>query len=158
MVQVRFVDYWYGRFPFNDLFSEQNHKAHGDYDYAEYLDRCAVSFEVYDAILELNPCSNIYEVNTQCLLIYDPLRFVGGSSYMALGAPTVYFKHTEVKQALHIPVDTDCEIYNNGVFPCGDRPTGSSVVQIPKAIDKTENVQIHHGNFNIVLLMNQILL
>lgn len=183
IVQVPFFDYWHGLFPFNESFSQQLHQVHEDCGYADYLDKYLVyppagfqptqqpgindegtaylpgcGIDVYDAIMDLNPCFNIYEVNAQCPFPYDPTGFSAGSMYYPEGAPPVYFNRTEVKKALHVPVDDNWEICKDGVFPYGDNSPPSTLVQIPKVIEKTQNVQIHHGNFDMVLFMNQTLL
>ncbi|KAH6643429.1 serine carboxypeptidase [Truncatella angustata] len=186
IVTVPFVDYWHGLFPFNQSFSENIHKAHESCGYAEYLDKylvyppsgqqpndrqpgindnhtmylpgCDVVNNVFEAILDLNPCFNIYEVSAQCPLPYDPLGFAAANFYSPPGAPTIYFNRTEVKQALHVPIDTDWEVCKDGVFPYGDRSAPSSIVQIPKIIDKTQNVQLVHGILDLVLFENVTLL
>lgn len=183
IVQVPFTDFHHGLFPFNESFSDSIHKQHEDCGFADYLDKYLVYppagpqpadqpglnaeqndylpdcyIDIYDAILDLNPCFNIYEVSAQCPMPYDPLGFAAGDDYLPPGAPTVYFNRTEVKQALHVPVDVDWEMCKGGVFPYGDLSPSSSLVQIPKVIDKTQNVQLVHGNLDMVLFMNQTLL
>ncbi|KAK6071167.1 serine carboxypeptidase [Seiridium cupressi] len=183
IVAVPFMDFWHGLFPFNQSFSEQIHQQHQDCGFADYLDEYLVYppaglqptaqpglnadqddylpgcyIDYWDAILDLNPCFNVYEVSAQCPEPYDPLGFAAGNVYSPPGAPVIYFNRTEVKQALHVPVDTDWEMCKNGVFPTGDQSPSSSLVQIPKVIDKTQNVQLVHGTLDMVLLMNQTLL
>ncbi|KAH8662359.1 serine carboxypeptidase 1, partial [Xylariales sp. PMI_506] len=186
VVTVPFVDYWAGLFPFNDSFSESIHQRHESCGYAEYLEKylvfppagyqpnnaqpglvadqsdyqdgCFISGDIYDAISWLNPCFNIYEVNAECPLPYDPLGFAAGDDYSPPGAPEVYFNRTEVKKALHVPADADWEMCKNGVFPYGDRSPASSLVQIPKVIEHTGNVQLVHGMLDMVLFMNETLL
>ncbi|KAI1853873.1 hypothetical protein JX265_012558 [Neoarthrinium moseri] len=185
IVTVPFVDYWHGLFPFNDSFSEQIHDQHESCGYAEYFEtyltypppgpqpskqpgltddqsdylaNCSVSNDVWDAILALNPCFNIYSVNAQCPIAYDPLGFAASNDYLPPGAPVVYFNQTAVKQALHVPASADWEICKRGVFPHGDQSPGSTTVQIPKVVERTQNVQLVHGSLDMVLLLNQTLL
>ncbi|KAI0120670.1 putative serine-TYPE carboxypeptidase F precursor [Xylariales sp. AK1849] len=186
IVTVPFVDYWAGLFPFNESFSNDIHERHescgyADYlntyltyppsglqpnnrqpgltdDQSEYLPACFISGDVYDAIADLNPCFNIYEVNAECPLPYDPLGFSAGDMYTPDGAPVIYFNRTEVKKALHVPVTADWEMCKDGVFPYGDRSPASSLVQIPKVIERTQNVHLVHGTLDMVLFMNETLL
>lgn len=185
IVTVPFVDYWAGLFPFGDAAVKTIHKQHESCGYADYLEKyytfpasgyqpdqqpglnanmtdflpdCIIGEIVFTEIQYLNPCFNIYEVNAQCPLPYDPLGFSAGYSFLPNGAPEVYFNRTDVKEALHVPTTVDWEMCKNGVFLFGDNSPASSLVQIPKVIEKTNNVFLMHGTLDAVLFMNVTLL
>lgn len=67
---------------------------------------CDVFDNAYGALLEINPCFDIYEINQQCPLLWDVLSFPTGLMYTPEGA-TTYFNQTNVKEAIHAPVYVD---------------------------------------------------
>lgn len=186
IVSVPFIDHWAGLFPFNESFSESIHERYDSCGYRAYLDKfltypppglqqrselpginanqteylpgCGVVNDIYEAITDLNPCFNIYQVSAQCPIPYDPLGFSADTFYTPAGAPEVYFNRSEVKAALHVPADVDWAMCKDGVFPYGDNSDPSNVAQIPKVIEATNNVQIAHGTLDMVLFMNETLL
>lgn len=71
----------------------------------------------------------------------------------------IYFNRTDVKQAIHAPLDVNWEICaSNDVFAGGDNSDPSSYRAIPNVIQRTNNVQIAHGTMDMVLLANGTLL
>ncbi|ORY67779.1 Alpha/Beta hydrolase protein [Pseudomassariella vexata] len=181
---VPFVDYWGGLFPFNDSYRESIHERHEkcgyqDYldkylvypasgqqpsippgvsdNYSSYLDGCNLFDDIYSAILTINPCFNIYQVAAGCPLPYDPLGFPAGNEYTPPGAPPVYFNRSEVKEALHVPLDSDWAICKGGILR-PDYSLPSHEHAIPNVVDKTQNVMLVHGALDMVLLANGTLL
>ncbi|WVO19663.1 uncharacterized protein IAS62_000953 [Cryptococcus decagattii] len=54
--------------------------------------------------IQVNPCFNVYEINSMCPLLWDVLGMPTGFSY----APgPVYFNRSDVKAAIHAPQDVD---------------------------------------------------
>lgn len=185
VITVPFVDSLPGLLPFNESFVKDIHKRHEDCKYAEYLEEylvyppsgqqpvippginenqssylsgCGIMGDVMEAIFDLNPCFNIYQVGAGCPLPYDPLGFSAGYDYNPEGAPVIYFNRTDVKAALHAPPDSDWALCKNDVFIFGDDSPGSSLFAIPNVIDKTQNVMLVHGALDMVLMMNGTLL
>jgi carboxypeptidase D len=181
---VPFVEYWGGLFPFNDTFRDAIHAAHescyaddlaqylvyppsGVQPYnklpgvndnqTDYLPGCELQLPIEEAIMLLNPCFNIYEVNAVCPLPYDPLGFTFGFELSPAGAPTIWFNRTDVKEALHVPVTEDWSVCKDGVLE-SDNSVAPIVVQIPKVIEATHNVIIGHGALDMILHMNRTML
>ncbi|KAH8674126.1 Alpha/Beta hydrolase protein [Xylariales sp. PMI_506] len=185
VVTVPFIDYWAGLFPLNESTSDAVHENHASCGYANYLDKylvfppaglqpntglpgvnndsteylpgCDVLDQVLEAMFLLNPCFDYYGVSVQCPILYDPLGFSNGYGYQPPGSPEVYFNRSDVKEALHVPVSDDWNICKNGVLN-EDDSLPSILVQIPKVIEATNNVQIVHGVLDLVLFMNITLL
>jgi carboxypeptidase D len=72
----------------------------------------------------------------------------------------VYFNRTDVKKAIHAPLDVNWQICTDqDVFVGGsDTSDPSSYRAIPNVINRTRNVQIAHGAMDMVLLANGTLL
>ncbi|KAK3684851.1 putative serine-TYPE carboxypeptidase F precursor [Podospora appendiculata] len=182
---LQFTQYWAGLFPFNDTFKadlEVRDKKCGYTDYVEKylvypprgpapsklpgtdasgqtLDDCwGIYNDIFNAILLLNPCFDIYQVATTCPLLWDVLGFPGSMFYLPTGAK-IYFDRPEVKKAIHAPNITWTTCADGDVFVKGrDRSDPSNVRALPHVIDKTQNVIIAHGALDMVLLANGTLL
>lgn len=88
----------------------------------------------------------------------DVLGFPTSVMYTAPGRQ-IYFNRTDVKQAIHAPLDVNWAICaEQSVFAGGDSSDPSSYRAIPNVIDRTKNVQIAHGTMDMVLLANGTLL
>ena len=88
----------------------------------------------------------------------DVLGFPTSITYVAPGRE-IYFNRTDVKQAIHAPLDVNWAICaEQPVFAGGDNSDPSSYRAIPNVIDRTRNVQIAHGTMDMVLLANGTLL
>ena len=68
--------------------------------------KCDVFDLLDDALLEVNPCFDIYEINQQCPLLWDVIGFPTQLVYSPEGA-SVYFNRSDVKAALHAPQYVD---------------------------------------------------
>ncbi|EAA31664.3 hypothetical protein GE21DRAFT_7965 [Neurospora crassa] len=183
---VQFTEYWSGLFPFNDTFREHIKSVDAKCGYSDFVsqylvyppkglqpsklpgtdktgttrDECwGLFYEIFDAILLLNPCFNIYQVATTCPLLWDVLGFPGSMGYLPEGAK-VYFDRDDVKKAVHAPENvkwSSCSEQN--VFVGGrDRSEPSSFHALPHVIDATKNVIIGHGALDMVLIANGTLL
>ncbi|KAK8102070.1 serine-type carboxypeptidase [Apiospora sp. TS-2023a] len=189
MVTVPFADYYSNMMPFNDSFSADIHDKHQKCGFAEYTakymqypppgpqpvydfsDECNDLFnKVFEAQLSVNPCFDIYQVATTCPLLYDPLGFPGSFKYQPAGTMP-YFNRTDVKKAIHAPLDvdwtacTDKPVFvsdDNKMEPSGfndaDRSEPSSFQKVPQVIDATQNVIIGHGLLDMILIANGTLL
>ncbi|KAK1760514.1 Alpha/Beta hydrolase protein [Echria macrotheca] len=186
---AQFVEYWGGLFPFNDTFRQsirdrdkkcgfsafiEKHLVFppkenlppprmfpGRLTNGSYAPECADLFgDVLDAAGVLNPCFDVYQIATTCPVLWDVLGFPGSDPYIPHGAK-VYFNRTDVKMALHAPLDVAWEV-------CTDDPpvfvnwtdTSPPPTQhaLPRVIDATQNVLIAHGALDMVLMANGTLL
>ncbi|KAK4212368.1 hypothetical protein QBC37DRAFT_195271 [Rhypophila decipiens] len=185
---VQFTEYWAGLFPFNDTFRAHLEHRDAQCGYSDFITEylvyppknhahmphrlpgthrngttrkeCNDIFEdIFDSILWLNPCFDIYQVATTCPLLWDILGFPGSVPYLPAGA-SIYFNRTDVKTAIHAPLDfnwegcSEIDVFVNGT----DRSLPSSFTSLPRVIEQTGNVMIAHGALDMVLLANGTLL
>lgn len=174
---------WAGLFPFNDTFRAHINKRDAECGHTKFVEEnlvyppkglqvppnkggvgpaysCFDLFaDVYEAASLINPCFNVYHVSTTCPVLWDVLGFPGSSPYTPEGA-SIYFNRTEVKNAIHAPLDVDWELCTrSNVFVGGvDSSPPSSYGVLPHVIDATQNVIIAHGALDMVLLANGTLL
>ena len=127
---------------------------------------CDVFDLIFEAAIDLNPCFNIYEVSQQCPILWDVLAFPGSLFYQYPGA-TVYFNRTDVKTALHAPLDVDwTECSNEPVFVGGlsgpetEGDTSADPIQhvLPQVIEATNRVLVANGDLDMVIITNGTLL
>ena len=113
---------------------------------------CAVFDTIFGAALTTNPCFDIYEINQQCPLLWDVLSFPTALEYTPEGANT-YFNRTDVKQAMHAPLNKNWEICANGVLR---RDTSAMSIEhaIPQVIEATNRFLISSGDFDMILITN----
>ena len=76
----------------------------------ETLDECSLFYTIFQGIFYINPCFDIYQVGQLCPLLWDTLGFPYSDFYLPVGFDEVYFNRTEVKQQLHVPLNSDWEI------------------------------------------------
>lgn len=128
-------------------------------DCNSYKDGCDVFSFAVDAIWEINPGFNIYQVAQLSPVPSDPLGFASSMMYTSPGNQ-IYFNRTDVKRAIHAPLDVDWTVCTGTpVFADpGDDSDPSSYKAIPNVIEKTNNVQIGHGTMDMVLLANGTLI
>jgi carboxypeptidase D len=186
---VPFVDSWSRVFSFNDSFSSQIHDMADKCGYNDYLDKylvfppsgvqpsvlpgslengttmdsCDAIDMVFTAAQELNPCFSVYEIFDACPFVFDPLGFSAGTNFVPAGAGPVYFNRTDVKQAIHAPVNATWQfcssepVFVDGIDNSILAGPGSQPV-IPNVIEKTHNVLIGHGSQDFVLVADGTLL
>lgn len=129
-----------------------------------------VSCDVFDladnAALDVNPCFDIYEVNTQCPLLWDVLSFPTQLVYTYPGA-TTYFNRTDVKKALHAPLDVNwVECAANPVYVGGssgpqmEGDDSADPIQkvLPQVIEATNRVLIGNGDYDMIIITNGTLM
>lgn len=116
----------------------------------------------YEAILEVNPCFNIYHITETCPHPYSQLGIVNSGDYSPPGA-VIYFNRTDVKQALHAPLDSNwLQCTNTNVFGNGNDTNGASDQSIGPAnsgalqrvIEFTNNTIIGSGDLDMLLSTN----
>ena len=181
-----FVDYWSNVFPLNDTTKAQIANRSEACGYDSFTDKyltfpppgpqpvaadlpgmngtrirhdCVMFDLVADAILEINPGWNLYQVAQLLPVPDDVLGFPYSDFYVAPGRE-IYFNRTDVKKAINAPVDVDWQICaEESVFDSDhDGSDPSSYAAIPNVVDRTKNVQIAHGSMDFVLLANSTLL
>lgn len=120
---------------------------------------CSVSSLALDAISDINPGFNIYQVGQLLPVPDDVLGFPYSDMYVAPGRE-IYFNRTDVKQAINAPLDVGWEVCaSQSVFVSDTDTSDPSIIRaIPHVIERTNNVQIAHGTMDMVLLANTTLL
>ena len=184
---VPFVQEHANMFNFNETFMAELEKLHESCGYAEFIDKyltfpppelqppkffnyttdakCDLFDLVYNEAFSVNPCFDLYEVNTVCPLLWDVLGFPGSLDYMPAGA-TVYFDRADVKKALHAPDVTWLECSAKPVFTGGsagpeqEGDTSANPIEhvLPQVIEATNRVLISNGNYDMVIITNGTLL
>lgn len=179
-----FVDYWGGLFPFNETIKAQIKNMDEKCGYTKYLnkhltfppkgqfpdppsttDECDIFDFVYNAIFDINPCFDIYQVATTCPVLWDINGGPGSGDYLPPGA-SLYFNRTDVKKAINAPLETswlECSAENvfntkSGLDRGAEKGHYSSTTVLPGVIDRVERTVIGHGMLDMVLLMNGTLL
>ncbi|KAJ4302215.1 hypothetical protein N0V88_002351 [Collariella sp. IMI 366227] len=157
---VQFTEYWSGLFPFNDTFRADIKRREKQCGYLDFMEQYLnIYWDIFDAIMLLNPCFDIYQVATTCPLLWDVLGFPGSMPYVPEGA-SIYFDRADVKAALHAPADlTWEECSSDDVFLNGtDNSIPSTLSVLPHVIDATKNVIIGHSALDMILIANGTLL
>ena len=122
---------------------------------------CTLWSDAYYAAYAPNPCFNVYELGLQCPLLSDPLGYPTDLQYSYPGLP-VYFNRTDVKEAMHAPMDVEwLECAPHQVFvgkgsgPYSDAAPGSGGPEgygdtspdpiqyvLPRVLEKTNRVLV----------------
>ncbi|KAH0425280.1 serine carboxypeptidase, partial [Aureobasidium melanogenum] len=121
---------------------------------------------INEAALVVNPCFDIYEITQMCPLLWDVLGFPTQLVYSPAGAD-VYFNRTDVKRAIHAPLNVSwAECSNNAVFTGGNSgpetegDTSPDPIQhvLPQVIEATNRVLIGNGDFDMIIITNGTLM
>ncbi|CAJ2505982.1 Uu.00g001120.m01.CDS01 [Anthostomella pinea] len=185
-----FVEYWNNLLFLNDTFMEQMRVRQAQCNFDTYLEKyltfpppagvlpvlpdpydssvyaCDQFDNFYNAILEVNPCFNIYHITETCPHPFGELGIVNTGDYQPLDA-VVYFNRTDVQEALHAVVGTnweqctDINVFGNGNASAetGDTsqgPANDGVLQ--RVIEYTNNTLIGSGDLDMLLSTNGTLL
>lgn len=111
---------------------------------------CDLTEYVYGAMQTMNPCFNIYNIMDHCPGARNPL--IGNSPY---------FGREDVKKAINAPLNvswsvcTDRSVFNS---TAGDESPPPDKYELPNVIDKTKNVILAQGSFDVLLPLNGVLL
>ena len=113
---------------------------------SESKDKCALWTEAYYAAYAPNPCFNVYELGLQCPLLSDPLGYPTDLQFSYPGLP-VYFNRTDVKKAMHAPMDVDwleCAPHDVlvGKGPYGDNNIDPIQKVLPRVVESTNRVLV----------------
>ncbi|KAK5737558.1 hypothetical protein LTR17_006605 [Elasticomyces elasticus] len=136
-------------------------------------EECGLWESAYNEAYRVNPCFNVYEPNLQCPLLSDPLGFPTDLQFVSPGLP-VYFNRTDVKKAMHAPMNVTWSECNGGVFLADDGngggpgsggpeaygDTSPDPIQgvLPKVIAATNRVLVANGDLDMEILTNATLL
>ena len=126
---------------------------------------CCTWESVYDAAYDPNPCFNVYEIGLQCPLLGDVLGYPTDLQYSYPSQP-VYFNRTDVKTAMHAPLDVSwSECAANHVFvgdggPEDEGDISADPIQkvLPRVIEATNRVLVANGDLDLEILTNATLL
>ncbi|KAF8350960.1 Alpha/Beta hydrolase protein [Amanita rubescens] len=111
---------------------------------------CDVWDTILNATLIVNPAFNIYRIFDQYPILWDVLGFPG--TFDNQQSP-IYFNRTEVKEAIHAPVNVNwAECSNISVFPNGDASLPPVFTVLPNVIEKSKRSVIMHGLGDYVLI------
>lgn len=171
---------------YNASFLAQLEASHESCGYADFLDKyltfppsgvqpqtyfnstsdadCDLWGAGYNAAYAPNPCFNVYEVGLQCPLLSDPLGYPTDLQYSYPGLP-VYFNRTDVKKAMHAPMDVEwleCKgpvfVGDGGPEDEGDYSADPIQSVLPYVIERTNRVLVANGDLDYEIITNGTLL
>lgn len=121
--------------------------------------------DCFDGHVLTSSVSDIYEVTTQCPLLWDVLGAVTQLDYTPEGA-NIYFDRTDVKMAIHAPLNVTWGECNGRPFVGGDSgpetegDTSADPIQhvLPQVIEATNRVLVSNGDYDMIIITNGTLL
>jgi len=175
-------------FGLNDTFMAQIEELDKKCGYAEYRDKwmhfppagqqpptffnyssdADLACDIFDIVINagyaVNPCSNVYEITTMCPIPADVLGFPTDIAYSYRGQP-IYFNRTDVKKAMHAPLDinwAECSgpvfVGDGGPMQEGDLSLDPIQHVLPQVIEATNRVLVANGDLDMIVLTNGTLL
>jgi carboxypeptidase D len=186
VVLMPYVEYWNNLLYLNETFLDQMRQRSKECNYTQYWDQyfkfpppqepfpvlpdpyesetyaCDNFDTLYEAILEVNPCFNIYHITETCPHPYSQLGIVNTGDYKPPGS-VVYFNRTDVQEALHAVVHTnwlqcsEINVFGNGNDSSNAQdasvgPANNGVLQ--RVIEFTNNTIIGSGDLDFLLSTN----
>ncbi|KIM42681.1 hypothetical protein M413DRAFT_444355 [Hebeloma cylindrosporum] len=170
---VNFVHKYENVFAFNQSFMTQLDNIAAKCNYAGYMDKfvkypptgllplpgkstfadkgCDVWDMIFNAALIVNPAFNIYRIFDTFPVLWDVLGFPG--SFPQVQSP-IYFNRTEVKRAIHAPLNVNWEECSEiDVFVGkGDASLPPAFTVLPNVIEKSNRSVIVHGLADYILI------
>ncbi|KAG1768812.1 Alpha/Beta hydrolase protein [Suillus occidentalis] len=117
-------------------------------DSADSADGCEVWDVIYNASLIINPAFNSFRIWDTYPTLWDVLGLLGSEPQSP-----IYFNRTDVKEAIHAPVDAEWSACPNiDVFPNQDHSLPSAFTVLPNVIEKNQRTVIAHGLADFVLM------
>jgi carboxypeptidase D len=112
----------------------------------EFSQGCDVWDDIYSNALIVNPSFNMYRIWDTYPTLWDVLGTLSQES-------PIYFNRTDVKIAIHAPVDTEwLECTTTDVFPHQDSSLGPAFSVLPNVIEKNQRTVILHGLADFILM------
>jgi len=186
VVILPYVEFWQNLLYLNDSFMTTMRQHQKDCGYEDYWNKyftfpppkgafpvlpdpfasrtakCDQFDNFYGAILQVNPCFNIYHITETCPHPFSQLGIVNTGDYQPPGAQ-VYFNRTDVQKALHAVVGTNWEqCSSTNVFGNGNATSSASDTSVGPAnsgalqrvIEYTNNTIIGSGDLDMLLSTN----
>jgi len=186
VVALPYVEFWQNLLFLNASFMEKITQRQKECGYSKYLDTyfqfpppqepfpvlpdpyntdnytCDMFDTLYGAILDVNPCFNIYHITETCPHPYSQLGIINSGDYSPPGA-AIYFNRTDVKLALHADVNTHwLQCTNTNVFGNGNSSSNASDASpgpatngvLQRVIEHTNNTIIGSGDLDMLLSTN----
>jgi carboxypeptidase D len=186
VVILPYVEYWQNLLYLNDSFMDTIRQHQKDCGYEDYLNKyftfpatqgpipvltdpystengtCGQFDNFYRAILQVNPCFNVYHITETCPHPFSQLGIVNTRDYQPPDA-IVYFNRTDVQKALHAVVGTnwmqctDVNVFGNGNSSsrASDASVGSANSgTLQRVIEYTNNTIIGSGDLDMLLSTN----
>lgn len=187
-----YVNYWQNIFYLNETFLDAMNERADFCNYTSYLEKyltfpppqekfpvlpdpyydenytCDVFDDIYAAVLEVNPCFNIYHITETCPHPWSVMGIINTGDYSPPGL-SVYFNRSDVQAAINAPPTnwmqcTDTNVFantptRNETSPSSDQslgPAQNGVLQ--RVIEYTNNTIIGSGNLDLLLNTNGTLL
>lgn len=120
---------------------------------------------VYNEAYRNNPCYNPYEITSTCPILSDPLAYPSDLQYQYPGMGGVYFNRTDVKLAIHAPLDVDwleCSgpvfVGDSGIYGLGDDSLDPIQHVLPQVIEATNRVLVANGDYDMEILTDGTLM
>ncbi|KAG2053778.1 alpha/beta-hydrolase [Suillus hirtellus] len=154
---VDFINKYTGLFSFNQTYMDYLNEKAATCNYTGYMDKyvtypptgplplpgdsvefaqgCDVWDDIFNNALIINPAFNIFRIWDTYSILWDVLGFP-----------------TDVKQAIHAPVNTKCVECSNNVFPNNDSSLPPAFTVLPNVIKKNQRTVIVHGLADFVLI------
>lgn len=129
---------------------------------------CALWEALDHAAFAVNPCFDVYDVTSQCPLLWDVLAHRTQFDYIPPGTEA-YPNRSDVKAALHVPddinwyLDQHFNVYVAGGGSGGPEMAGETSLDpiqytLPRVIEATNRVLISNGDLDMIILTNGTLL
>ena len=119
--------------------------------------QCNLWDKIYQAVLKINPCFDIYHITESCPIGFDPLGFPGSFPYMWYDDGGPLFNQTKFKKLINAPMNSNWMECSPGVLTTDTSPP-SGVSVLPKVIDRVPRTIIAHGDLDYILIPNGTLL
>jgi carboxypeptidase D len=178
VVILPYVEFWQNLLYLNDSFMTTIRQHQKDCGYQDYYDQyftfpaqqkpfpaiadpfesenatCDQFDNFYSAILEVNPCFNIYHITETCPHPFSQLGIVNTGDYQPPNA-VIYFNRTDVQEALLQCTNTN--VFGNGndssrASDASPGPANNGVLQ--RVIEYTNNTIIGSGDLDMLLSTN----
>ncbi|KAG1845213.1 Alpha/Beta hydrolase protein [Suillus tomentosus] len=118
-------------------------------DSVEFAEGCDVWDDIFNNALIINPAFNVFRIWDTYPILWDVLGFPG--SFPQTQSP-IYFNRTDVKKAIHAPVNTKWVECSNNVFPNNDSSLPPAFTVLPNVIEKNQRTVIVHGLADFALI------